>query len=127
LLLFCFALYQTNYTMESITITQITPPELETLIEKTISKVLNSNKPTPSQPATDELLTISQVAEFLSLSVPTIYGLVSKAAIPCMKKGKRLYFSKDEISNWIKAGRKKTLAELNSEADAYLLSQKTRG
>jgi excisionase family DNA binding protein len=113
--------------MESITITQITPPELETLIEKTISKVLNSNKPTPSQPATDELLTISQVAEFLSLSVPTIYGLVSKAAIPCMKKGKRLYFSKDEISNWIKAGRKKTLAELNSEADAYLLSQKTRG
>ena len=127
MLLFCFALYQTNYTMESITITQITPPELETLIEKTISKVLNSNKPTPSQPATDELLTISQVAEFLSLSVPTIYGLVSKAAIPCMKKGKRLYFSKDEISNWIKAGRKKTLAELNSEADAYLLSQKTRG
>jgi len=75
----------------------------------------------------DQLLTIQQVAEFLSLSVPTIYGLVSKSEIPCMKKGKRLYFSKDEITNWIKSGRKKTLAEIDIEADAYLLNQKKRG
>lgn len=113
--------------MQAVTITQISPPELETLIEKTISKCLSSNKPTPTQPATDQLLTITQVAEFISLSVATVYGLVSRSAIPCMKKGKRLYFSKDEISNWIKAGKKKTISELSAEADTYLLNQKNRG
>jgi len=55
----------------------------------------------------DLLLTIQQAAEILCLSVPTIYGLVSRSEIPCMKKGKRLYFSKEEITNWIKTGRKK--------------------
>ena len=113
--------------MQAVTITQISPPELETLIEKTISKCLSNNKPTPTQTATDQLLTISQVAEFLSLSVPTVYGLVSRSEIPCMKKGKRLYFSKDEISDWIKTGKKKTISELSAEADTYLLGQKKGG
>ncbi len=38
------------------------------------------------QPEHDQLLTIKQAAEILSLSVPTIYGLVSKAEIPVSKK-----------------------------------------
>jgi len=113
--------------MEAVTITQISPPELETLIEKTISKCLSGNKPTTTQQATDQLLTIAQVAEFLSLSVPTVYGLVSRSVIPCMKKGKRLYFSKDEISDWIKTGKKKTISEMAADADSYLLGQKKGG
>jgi excisionase family DNA binding protein len=113
--------------MQAVTITQITPPELESLIESSLRKILSNQRTEQPQPETDQLLTIQQVADFLSLSVPTIYGLVSKAEIPCMKRGKRLYFSKDEIKNWIKAGRKKTLAELDSEADDYLLNQKKRG
>jgi excisionase family DNA binding protein len=109
--------------MQAVTITQISPPELETLIEKTISKCLSGNKPTTTQPATDQLLTISQVAEFLSLSVPTVYGLVSRSVIPCMKKGKRLYFSKDEISDWIKTGKKKTICELSADVDSFHQTQ----
>jgi excisionase family DNA binding protein len=113
--------------MQAVTITQITPPELETLIENSLKKILTSQKPEQPQPETDQLLTIQQVAELLSLSVPTIYGLVSRSEIPCMKKGKRLYFSKQELTDWIKTGRKKTLAEIDSEADAYLLTKKKGG
>lgn len=113
--------------MQAVTITQITPPELESLIENSIRKILINQRTEQPQPEADHFLTIQQIADFLSLSVPTIYGLVSKSEIPCMKKGKRLYFSKDEIINWIKAGKKKTLAELESETDAYLLNQKKKG
>ena len=113
--------------MQAVTITQITPPELESLIENSIRKILNNQKTETPQPETDQFLSIEQAADFLYLSVPTIYGLVSRAEIPCMKRGKRLYFSKDEIKNWIKAGRKKTLAELGADADAHLLNQKKRG
>lgn len=92
-----------------------------------IKRILLDKATGQAQPTTDQLLTISQVAEFLSLSVPTIYGLVSRSAIPCMKKGKRLYFSKDEVSDWIKTGKKKTISELSAEADTYLLGQKKGG
>ena len=113
--------------MQAVTITQITPPELESLIESSLRKILSNQRTEQPQQETDQLFTIQQVADFLSLSVPTIYGLVSRSEIPCMKKGKRLYFSKYEITNWIKAGRKKTLAEIDAETDAYLINQKKRG
>jgi excisionase family DNA binding protein len=72
------------------------------------------------QPEGDKLLTIKEAATLISLSVPTIYGLVAHAAIPVCKKGKRLYFSKQELTDWIKAGRKKTVTEIQSEASTYL-------
>lgn len=75
---------------------------------------------TDLQPEADQLLTIKQAAEFLKLSVPTIYGLVSKSQVPVNKKGKRLYFSKQELTEWIKEGRKKTASEIEATASNYL-------
>ncbi len=109
--------------MQNITITQITPPELETLIENTIKKVLSVQQ-TPPYPQADEVLTIKQAAQLLCLSVPTIYGLVHRAEIPVSKRGKRLYFSKVELTQWIKDGRKKTTKEIAAEAEHYLKSKK---
>lgn len=82
--------------------------------------------PEPAQPETQDLLTIRQAADFISLSVPTIYGLVHKAEIPVNKKGKRLYFSKQELTAWIKAGRKKTNEEISLEAEKYLIKNKRK-
>ncbi|NRF40225.1 helix-turn-helix domain-containing protein [Pedobacter foliorum] len=58
-----------------------------------------------------DLMTIGQAAEFINLSVPTLYTKVSRRQIPVNKRGKRLYFSKDELSAWIKSGRKGILEE----------------
>ena len=49
-----------------------------------------------------------------------IYGLISKGELPVMKRSKRCYFSKIELINYLKQGRKKTVAETASEADTYL-------
>ena len=76
---------------------------------------------------TPDLLTIQQAAQFISLSVPTMYGLVQRAKIPVNKRGKRLYFSKKELTDWIKAGRKKTNDEIAIEANKYLQKNKKRG
>jgi len=37
-----------------------------------------------------------------------------------MKRGKRLYFSRTELLEYLKAGRKKTNAEIEGEAETYL-------
>lgn len=109
--------------MQAVTITQITPNELENLIENSIRKILSAQKDS-STIETDQLLTIKEAAEFLHLSVPTLYGYVSRSAIPVSKQGKRLYFSKQELTEWVKTGRKKTIAEINAEANTYLKSKK---
>lgn len=67
------------------------------------AQVTSSNKP----------LSIDDASKFVNLSVPTIYSLVSKRMIPFSKLGKRLYFSEEDLSNWIKSGRKQTIAEDN--------------
>ena len=82
----------------------------------------NSN----SQPDADKLFTIKEAAEFLHLTVPTIYLMVQRAEIPVCKRGKRLYFSKQEITSWIMAGRKQTVSEIDERVDTYLTKSKRR-
>jgi len=72
----------------------------------------------------EQLLTVQQAAELLNLSVPTLYGYSQRAEIPVCKRGKRLYFSKQSLFEWIKDGKKKTLAETASEAEQYCKTKK---
>lgn len=86
---------------------------------------LKHNSKEPNEcPKQDQLLTVPQAAEFLTLSVPTVYGLISKGAIPCMKRSKRVYFSRDELITYLKQGKKQTVSELATETDQYLSKKK---
>lgn len=65
------------------------------------------------EPRTEEqLLTITEASKLLNLSVATIYSKVSRNEIPVCKKGKRLYFSKQELTAWIHSGKIHTNEEL---------------
>ena len=57
-------------------------------------------------------------------SKPTVYGWVNAGTIPVHKGGKKLRFLKLEIDNWLKQGRKKTLAETATEAEQYCKTKK---
>lgn len=109
--------------MTAVTITQITPPELELLIQNSLQKILNSQQPQASQPEA-EVLTVPEAAKFLRLSVQTVYTLISKGTLPVMKRSKRCYFSKSDLLEYLKQGRKNTLAEIESSAVQYLVKKK---
>jgi excisionase family DNA binding protein len=79
------------------------------------------------QPEADELMTVQDAANFLRLSVPTVYGLISKGNLPVMKRSKRCYFSKLELMEYLKQGKRKSNAEIDAEAEAYLQDRKKRG
>ena len=102
-------------------------PNAVTMLTKEVSElkrllIEKQEQPTTEQP--EQLLTIQEAAEFLSLAVPTMYSKVSKNEIPFMKRSKRLYFSRTELMEYIKEGRKKSNAEIEAEAKAYLLNNK---
>jgi excisionase family DNA binding protein len=67
----------------------------------------------------EQLLNVQEAAQFLNLTVPTIYSKVSKGELPVMKRSKRLYFSSTELMEYLKDGRKKSKAEIEQEAEAY--------
>lgn len=73
----------------------------------------------------EHFLTIKEAAQFLRLTVPTIYSKVSKRELPVMKRGKRLYFSSNELLEYLKEGRKKTNSEIEIEAVNYLSKKKS--
>lgn len=104
-------------------------PKAVTNLQETVNDIkrLLLEKSIEPQPQTDELLTVQDTAKFLSLSVPTIYGLISKGELPVMKRSKRCYFSKVELINYLKDGKRKTITELEIEADAYLSNRKRKG
>jgi len=89
-------------------------------IETLLLDLKHTPKEQGEQPDPDKLLTVQDTAKFLSLSVPTIYSLISRGELPVMKRSKRCYFSRIELMDYLKAGRKKTLAETAGEAETYL-------
>lgn len=109
-------------------IVQLDSEQLSNLIQSSVRKVL---KETPHQKVEtttppEQFLNIQEAAEFLSLTVPTMYSKVSKGELPVMKRSKRLYFSSIELLKYIKDGRKKSNVEIEAEAEAYLSNNKKR-
>jgi excisionase family DNA binding protein len=104
-------------------------PQAVVMLTKEVSElksllIKKQEQKTNEQP--EQFLTVQEAAQFLNLTVPTIYSKVSNGELPVMKRSKRLYFSSTELMEYLKEGRKKSNAEIEQEADAYL-SNKKRG
>lgn len=94
--------------------------QLNERLNKIEGILLHLTKELKQEENADELLMIEDAAKFLNLAVPTIYGKVSNNSIPYNKQGKRLYFLKSELIEYIKQGRNKTNLEIEKEAESYL-------
>lgn len=85
-------------------------PEAVTMLIKEVSelkRLLIEKQEQPHIEQPEKLLTIKEAAQFLNLTVPTIYSKVSKGELPVMKRSKRLYFSSIQLMEYIKDGAKK--------------------
>lgn len=102
-------------------------PKAVTMLTKEVSELkclLIEKQEQPPTNVPEQVLTVQQAAEFLNLTVPTIYSKVSKGELPVMKRSKRLYFSSTELMEYLKEGRKKSNAEIEAEAEAHLSNHK---
>lgn len=94
-------------------------------IENLLHTLTDRQPDTPEANAhPSELLTIEQAAEFLHLSKATIYSKCSRNELPYMKRGKRLYFLREQLLEYIKAGRCETAQEMAENAHEYLTKKK---
>ncbi len=99
--------------MDTLTFDQL-PAAISLLIREVSSIKLALQSAPPEQ--ADQLLTVDQAAAFLTLAKPTIYAMLSRGELPNLKRGKRVYFQKSDLLNYLKEGRRKTYQEINAEA-----------
>ena len=83
--------------------------------------LLESAKPAEKK---KDLLNIQEAAEFLNLSKSTLYNKVNKRELPVMKKGKRLYFSRAELTDYIKSGKVLSDREIEEQTNNFLSNSK---
>ncbi|SMO71747.1 DNA binding domain-containing protein, excisionase family [Chryseobacterium rhizoplanae] len=67
-------------------------------------------------PAEDDYIGAKEACRLLKLSLPTLYTKVCHRELPFYKKGNRLHFSRTELLDWIKEGKKKSITEINKSA-----------
>lgn len=115
--------------MSNILLSAIDPEKLiNSISEKVTANILQAvrgEQPPIKQP--EKFLTVQEAATLFNLTVPTMYSKVSKGELPVMKRGKRLYFSRSELLEYLKEGRKKPNSEIELEAENYLANKKNTG
>ncbi len=89
-------------------------------VDYIMNHLLNENasapKPIPLVPE-KELLTVADVSQMLNISKGAIYNMTSTRQIPFFKKRGRVYFDRQEIDEWIRQDKCKTIKQLQAEAE----------
>jgi hypothetical protein len=101
-----------------------TTDEIRGIIRDEVTAILSTFQQTKTE--TDHIGGIELAVEITKLAKATIYSLVSQRKIPHLKQGKQLYFSKFELLNWLRSGRRKTTAEIAAEAENFTPKTKRR-
>ncbi|MDF0717958.1 helix-turn-helix domain-containing protein [Muricauda sp. 334s03] len=68
-----------------------------------------------------EIFTVEDAAAYLQLSKSCLYKLTSKREIPFYNPGgKKIYFKKAELQEWIFSSRVESTASIDSQVETYL-------
>ena len=92
-------------------------PTTKNMFDKltSIESLLVATQPKP--------LTLKEAAEFLDFSRSYLYRLTSQGRVPCYKpEGKRIYFDRAELVNWLKRNRIRPQEEIEEKAASYIVN-----
>lgn len=97
--------------------------KLEPIFKRWIKEAQTELQPTkvvPTQP--EQWLDLNDLIQYdpEKRTKPTWYSKISRNEVPHYKRGKKVYFLKSEIDEWLKQGKCKSNAEIEQEAEAYL-------
>jgi excisionase family DNA binding protein len=106
--------------MQDFILTQLTVEELRQIFREEFSLFLASKPTDISSNPSEEILSLEEARSYLKMARSTLYNLVNRKGIPSMKRGKKLYFSKQELRQWVEEGRKPTRAMLKAAAQAHV-------
>ena len=81
----------------------VSTDELVEILREELGKIISISKP---ESKAKEYLNVSQLSQYIFLSVPAIYQRVANDTIPHSRIGSRIIFEKSEIDVWVKTNPK---------------------
>jgi len=102
--------------------------ELEELVRESVRQEIESLIKNLNQKTTPDRLTLVEAAQYLDIKKPMMYKLTSARKIPFYKLGKRIFFYKMELDEWIgnTSHHYRTMDDLASEQLAKMAQRKRR-
>ncbi len=108
----------TNISLDDV-IRNIVKEENSLLLTKIVAVFKNSENGNDYQ----KPLNFDEALKYLSCSKSYLYKLTSNNIIPHSKRGKRLYFDKKSLDNWLLSSKVKSVSEIQEEAELFLKSK----
>ena len=93
---------------------------LEGLLLDALHKPIHVDIPDSSQ----QVYTAHELSRKVNKTVATIYRWYREGKIGGSKRGKSLYFTEEDLMNYINEGRQKSNSEIESEVEKYLSNNK---
>jgi excisionase family DNA binding protein len=73
------------------------------------------------------ILNLNEASKYLDISPSHLYKLTSTKQIPHFcPQGKKLYFKREELDEWLQRNRKSSHEEIEQIADAYIMKNQKR-
>lgn len=95
-----------------------TTDDIRAVVDAALTEFFSSYSIQPKSEI-DEIGGIELAIKITGKAKPTIYSLVHSRKIPHLKQGKKLYFSRRELTDWLKSGKRKTQPEIALEAENF--------
>jgi excisionase family DNA binding protein len=110
-----------------VVILNLNREDLSRIVHSAVREALAEyNLSTPPMEQPEDLLSAEEAAGFLDIKLSTLYFKTHMKEIPFMKKGKKIYFSRKELTKWIAEGRQYTRSETARISEAKLAQLKRR-
>jgi excisionase family DNA binding protein len=93
-------------------------------IEKLLLDIYGGAHIKPPDNNPNGLLTVDQAADLLHLAIPTIYGLIHRREISSLKRGRRVYFKKEDLLQYLEDGRRNAKDALGHKRSSITKSYK---
>ncbi|MEQ3501156.1 helix-turn-helix domain-containing protein [Tenacibaculum sp. SSH1-16] len=87
--------------MHKINLIQVTPNQLEELIEKKLTEQFEDLKKQLQPKKQTNLLTRDEAIKLLQINLSTLYKYTKQGKLQAYKLGKRVYYKREEIENAI--------------------------
>lgn len=99
----------------------LTPEQLAELISQSVRNALAEQAaPQSRQHAAHEYLGMDEAARYLDLPKNTLYVFCHERRIPYSKRGKKNYFLRADLDEWMASNRKMSVKEIEVETMANL-------
>jgi excisionase family DNA binding protein len=95
-----------------------------TAIERRLEVIESKLNCTNETSGVSEIMSLNQLCEYCDFTKSFVYKKTSTREIPHYKKGKKLFFKKEEIDHWIFENKVKTIGDLQREATKYFIRKK---